>query len=126
MTGGDRDLREIFAALRREEEAWVPEFLVPRQPTQEPGRRRFPGKLIAATACLATIAAALLLRPTLPQKSYQSVALITAWKPPTGFLLQTPGSELLQTVPAIGEWPGGAMVSEPEQKQRPAEKTVSR
>ena len=126
MTGGDRDMREIFAALRREEKARVPEFVVPVRVGHEPGRGKIQGKLVAATACLATvIVVALWLRPTTPTKSYQSVALITAWKPPTNFLLDTPGRELLRTVPAIGEWPGGALASSPEQKQRPAGKQVS-
>ncbi len=122
MTGGDRDLREIFAALRREEEADVPEFVV----RQRPRRSGRPNKLIAATACVAvTIAAVLWLRPTPPQRSYKSVALITEWKPPTGFLLDTPGRELLRTVPAVADWPGGALLSEPEQRHRPATKQVS-
>ncbi len=34
----------------------------------------------------------------------QTVASITEWKAPTDFLLETPGSELLRTVPEIGQW----------------------
>jgi len=30
---------------------------------------------------------------------------ITEWKSSTDFLLRTPGLELLETVPRIGEWP---------------------
>lgn len=128
MTGGDRDLRERFAALRREEEARVPEFVVRSRRGNEPGKQRFSGKLIAASACLAaTIAAALwLLRPTQPPNAYEPVAVITEWKPPTNFLLDTPGRELLRAVPTIGEWPADAKAFGPEQPQRPAGKQISR
>src|SRR6476659_5864137 len=35
-----------------------------------------------------------------------SVASLAEWKAPTDFLLETPGRELLRTVPEIGEWRG--------------------
>lgn len=36
-------------------------------------------------------------------RSYQPAMLISEWRSPTGFLLRTPGEQLLKTVPRVGE-----------------------
>jgi anti-sigma factor RsiW len=94
----DRDLRERFAALRREDASQAPEF------SAVPGRARR-GKPAwsrwAAAAAMVIVAAVLLVkfypRPAPPTQS------ITEWKSPTDFLLETPGRGLLQT-PSFGPW----------------------
>ena len=135
MNGDDRDLRDRFAALRREEEARVPAMARLSRTGHEGDRRRSPGELIAATLCLAIIiAAALWLRPAFlrpqrgpnPNQGVASVAVasITDWKPPTSFLLETPGRELLRTVPAIGVWHGQPIPLGPDAKQRQPRRQV--
>jgi hypothetical protein len=122
MTEDDRDLRESFAALRSEEEARVPPM--PSLPLRaHKPRRRNLGRLVAATACLATIVAAgvwLLPGSRVPQEPNPELAAasITSWKPATDFLLDTPGRELLEGVPAIGEWHGAAMAPRPGERNR--------
>jgi len=107
----DRDLHDAFAAVRREEATQVPPFSMPSRIALEHRRRRWSGTLVAATACAAAlIVAAVSLRPkgrtthegASPEPA-QAIASITTWKPETDFLLNTPGRELLQGVPVIGE-----------------------
>jgi len=118
MTENDRelrdsfDLRERFAALRREEEAGAPRFGVRPVGRREAGRWRMALVLVAAAACLVVIVAGgLWLRRPLPEAGKPiasgSAASITAWKPATDFLLETPGRAMLTTVPAIGSVQGG-------------------
>lgn len=100
----DDDLRSRFAALRREEEGRVPQFKTRRSNATAPAWRL--GGLVAVTACLvATIVCVSLLQRTHPQmvrvRNRPAVSL-TQWNAPTDFLLETPGRELLRTVPAIG------------------------
>ncbi len=106
MTGDDRDLRDLFASLRAEEESSAPDLedLLRRQPVR--GRSKSAGRLIAAGALLAAaIAAVVWLLPEIEKPhGYRErpVAFITQWKSPTDFLLDTPGRDLLQTVPSVG------------------------
>jgi hypothetical protein len=106
MTDNDGDLRDRFAALRRQEEAQAPGFTGPTVSGRKQLRPRSPSILIAAAACLVSIAAAgLWLRTSShrPQSDLgKPAASIMEWIPPTDFLLVTPGHELLETVPAIG------------------------
>lgn len=112
MSGDDRELYESFAAVRREEEALAPRFSMPTLSAREV-RRRVRGRLVAVAACVAAmIAVAVWLRAG-SRVRHEATSLgpaqtasITAWKPATDFLLDTPGRELLQGVPAIGEWHG--------------------
>jgi hypothetical protein len=104
----DDDLRARFAALRREHEALAPEFIIPSRSWVEPAGRWSAGRLVGVTACLiAMVSGALWLgkAPSKPAGDGQPVASLMEWKAPTDFLLQTPGRELLQTVPAIGVVP---------------------
>jgi hypothetical protein len=54
----------------------------------------------------------------------QAPASITSWKPATDFLLQTPGRELVDGVPAIGEWDGVAFSPRDVEKHRQAVRSV--
>ena len=101
----DRDLRETFAAIRREEETRAPAI----RRLLERGRmkrvRRGRGALVPAL--LAGIVIALMvglsqvLQTATPPGGDPGTSL-TAWTPPTAFLLRTPGHELLSDAPPIG------------------------
>jgi len=115
----DDDLRARFAVLRKVEEAQAPEFSIPARRGADHGRRRRAGKLIAVAACLVTIVTVVIwLRVVSPKPDGNRVASITEWKAPTDFLLETPGRDMLRTVPAIGEWHDYTQVSKPG-KERP-------
>ena len=99
----DDMLRRRFAALRREEDQQAPEFARLWQPRA--GTRRRQARRFAAVASLLVALLALLwIRSVQRRPDDKTVASITEWKAPTDFLLVTPGSELLRTVPEIGEW----------------------
>lgn len=126
MTDDDRDLRERFARLKQEDRAHLPPFRVPR--ARETPRWGRPGRLAAAAAIV--LIAFVLARPDRtppPVTGHQGVDLGTvAWKSPTDFLLITPGSELMRTVPAVGspdDWtpidlPGRSPAPESTRSQR--------
>jgi anti-sigma factor RsiW len=95
----DRDLRERFASLRREDVLLAPDFaVVQRRPS---GGQPAWSRWAAAAAAMVMVAAVLLVkfypRPAAPAQS------LTEWKSPTDFLLETPGRGLLQT-PSFGPW----------------------
>ena len=111
-TGLDHDLRGRFAALRHEEEQQAPEFaaLWRHRPRSSRGKARW----LAVAACVVIVAAAVIWQRAPGRRPQDfSVASITEWKAPTDFLLETPGRELLRTVPAIGDWPGYAATAFP-------------
>jgi hypothetical protein len=105
LRGGDSDntLRRRFVALRREEDQQAPEFATLWK--ARAGKRRRQTRWFAATACaLIALLAFLWIRSVQRRHDDKTVASITEWKAPTDFLLETPGRELLRTVPEIGEW----------------------
>jgi len=130
MANDDRDLHEIFTAVRREEEALVPSMPLLSLTAKKHGRRHLPRKLAAVAICLAAvIAAAVWLLPrshVAREKSncepQQATASIASWKPATDFLLDTPGRELLQGVPDIGDWPVVVNAPRPGKSHRPLKK----
>jgi len=101
----DTVLRKRFAGLRQEEQQHTPAFA----PLWS-GRARAPhskGLWYVAAACvLIVVVAILLLRSEQTSRNEVSMVDITEWKAPTDFLLETPGREILQTVPEIGKWQG--------------------
>jgi hypothetical protein len=123
----DDDLGARFADLRSEEEALAPEFALPL-PSASRGRRRSVGKRIAFAASLVTATAVVLVLRFAPQKAHpepgRPVASLTEWKAPTDFLLETPGRELLRTVPAIGVWHDYTRATKPNRKHPPVSKKV--
>jgi hypothetical protein len=103
----DRDLRHRFAELRRKDRTNAREF---SSCLHRAGRRAKPIPLsvwVAVSAGLAVmIAAGAMLVPRSGRRNTGSPETsITEWKSGTDFLLRTPGLELLQTIPRIGEWP---------------------
>ena len=133
MTGNDRDfrdddLRDRFAALRREEEAQAPEFAVFSPGVAGHGRRRSRVKIMAVAACLVTVAAVVFWLRFVPQKAERApgkpAVSLTEWRAPTDFLLETPGRELLRTVPAIGVWHDYSKASRLRQKHPQVRKLV--
>jgi hypothetical protein len=126
----DDDLRARFAVLRREEEALAPEFALPR-PRVAQGQRRSVGKRIAFAASLVTAISVVVLVIALwfaqrfaprfdARKAHPGpgnpVASLAEWRAPTDFLLETPGRELLRTVPAIGVWHDYTQATKPNPK----------
>lgn len=101
----DDELRGRFIVLRREEEQSVPKFA-----SLWRGRARDPlgkGRWLVAAACALGVVACIFWPRSAQRKPQDvSVASITEWNSPTEFLLDTPGRELLRTVPRIGEWRG--------------------
>jgi hypothetical protein len=99
----DDMLLRRFSVLRREEEQQAPEFATLWK--ARAGARRRQGRWFAATACaLIALLAFLWIRSAQRSPEEKTVASITEWKAPTDFLLETPGRELLRTVPKIGQW----------------------
>ncbi|MGB9122039.1 MAG: hypothetical protein WCE73_15565 [Candidatus Angelobacter sp.] len=101
----DSVLRNHFVSLREEEQRRIPAFA-----SLWSGRACAPhskGLWYVAAACvLIVVVAILLLRSERPNRNEVSMVEITEWKAPTDFLLETPGREILQTVPEIGKWQG--------------------
>jgi hypothetical protein len=101
MSEDERDLRDLFARLKAEERPHVAPF---RAPTRRAPRRPLWVPRIAVAAAIALIAF-MLARPDHPPRNvaFETVDLGAAiWRSPTDFLLITPGSELMRTVPAVG------------------------
>ena len=89
----DEQLRGAFAELRRAETAHVPPYVAPAL-SRRASRRRVGSTL--AFAVLLLIALAVVMIPRRPPQPS-----LSAWRAPTDFLLQTPGRELLHSVPDL-------------------------
>jgi hypothetical protein len=109
MAHEDQDLRERFAALRREDAGRTTRFAVPgKQRAAAPRPVWLPA---IALAVLVVVGAGTFLftrqqrrEPPFPDRP------ITQWKSPTDFLLQTPGREVLRNVPVFTRWPESVAV----------------
>jgi hypothetical protein len=105
MASNDNDLRSLFEELRREDEARTPVFTLTRPSRMARGSRL--GRLVVLAASLAGLVACVFFLRLMrqPERLPGTPAVsLTEWKAPTDFLLETPGRELLRTVPAIGDW----------------------
>ena len=104
MTGHDHDLRARFDALRRVDAGAVPGFdlLIAEAAARRPRPVVLPATVAAAAAVMLVaglrFAAS---RPSVDITVSPSEPSLVTWRSPTGSLLQTPGSELLQTVPTL-------------------------
>ncbi len=117
----DPDLRERFEALRREEEAQAPAFAVPGARSRRPP----PLPAWAAAAALVIVAGAALWW-LLPRADENAAPLLvdwsaTVWRAPTDFLLETPGRDLLRTVPTLG---AGELRPEARNEKRSTDSTL--
>jgi len=89
----DDQLRNAFAELRRAEATQTPPYVAPAL-SRRPSRLRV-GSTLAFAALLLIVLAVVMIPRRPPQPS------ISAWRAPTDFLLQTPGRELLNSVPDL-------------------------
>src|SRR5262249_24023681 len=120
MEHSDRDLREQFVALRREDAAQAPGFVVAEQRrAAAPWSWRMPVIVLFAPALVAVLFFTLHRGPERPALGQS----ITEWKSPTDFLLQTPGREVLNRVPVFTQWPPG--VAQPAVTPKPFSKKRS-
>jgi hypothetical protein len=100
----DHDLRDRFAALRREDANHATPFetMLARARARRTGPpRRVVLGLVAIAAVLAAVGLAILL----PRRHRDGAPIDLAtvhWQAPTDFLLELPGAELLRTVPELG------------------------
>ncbi len=127
----DQDLRERFASLRREEAGRTPRFehvlqrarLRYAKARQESARQesgaqqgsaqgvragdhrgfRMWAPTAAVAACVAAVVAVLMFQPSHRPGTRGQVPQLADWRAPTDFLVDTPASELMRTVPRIGE-----------------------
>ena len=111
--GPDRDLRDLFARLKEEDRAHAPPFRDVRTTAVHSRKVGLRWALsLAAGAAAAIIVVALVITEDRgstqraarsPQPSLASpLVQHSAWISPTDFLLDTPGSALLRTVPTFG------------------------
>jgi len=107
---GEEELRELFQALRREEQRSVPGSPAPGslaliRERRTRVRRRLQAWALAGCACAAMLIATVLIRRPDPSNAHPSpdvpVASITQWRPPTEFLLETPGRAMLYATPVL-------------------------
>jgi hypothetical protein len=124
----DADLRQAFAALRREDAEKAPPFadLLADAPAEVGHRGRrlrwgVGGLLVAASLLAAVIVRVAARRP---EPTPAPMASVQQWAAPTAFLLKTPGHEILETVPRIGSRPPLAL-PEGEAPSRPLPKRRS-
>jgi hypothetical protein len=107
----DRDLRERFARLREEDRARTPSYHTTVAALAQRRRRRRPRwaiRLAAAAAAVVTITVAHQYRQAAVRRERARAEVRhrlparPSWAAPTDFLLNTPGSRLLNTVPSFG------------------------
>src|SRR5687767_3627552 len=93
----DADLRRAFSALRREEAKAAPTFeaVRARARSRRPHRLAPLGGLLVAASVAAAVLGIVVRRPDPPPP----MASVEEWIAPTDFLLNTPGREILETVP---------------------------
>ena len=109
MNDDDRELRAMFARLRRQDHAHVPPF---RIPAAHPVSLWAPPVKMAAAAAVVLVVVVLAV-PDSGQRGPPDQLVDpsdAAWHSPTDFLLLTPGRELLRTMPPIGSPQGWAPI----------------
>jgi hypothetical protein len=106
----DQQLREHFQELRRDETGSAPSFSVTcaaaYAKNRDFGRAMLKWRLaaVAAVALLLVVASVFLLQRPWPRGSEEAkMASLSDWRSPTEWLLQTPGRQLLKSVPKLGE-----------------------
>jgi hypothetical protein len=97
----DSDLRTHFANLREEDRSATPPF--GRTATAAPAFSRRSSLLGIALAALPVLAIALMLTVRTHRSTDAVPRGLAAWSSPTAFLLETPGKQLLNQTPKLGE-----------------------
>lgn len=92
----DDRLHDAFAELRHQETAHAPRFDALWRSRPAPARRLPMASLAVAMLLLITATFIVLRQMNKPQQPP-----ITAWHAPTDFLLQTPGRELIHSLPDL-------------------------
>jgi hypothetical protein len=103
----EADLRAAFAVVRSEDAAAAPSYEAVLAASRRIPQRRRPWLVPALTGTMAAavVAVALVAVTRRPEPRLPSPVSIEEWTAPTDFLLETPGRELLETVPNIGKVP---------------------
>ena len=103
----DDDLRDHFAKLRDEDQARAGEFYsFLRRTRPRPIGARLPAWIaVGAGLTVMIVAVVMSVEPSGHRAPQGPQPSITEWKSSTDFLLQSPGREILRSVPRIGEWP---------------------
>jgi hypothetical protein len=106
----DERIRHLFHKVREQDERETPSFSRTwnvarsrqRQDVETPWALAF--HIATALFIAIGVAAVLLMRPTTQRDdlNLQVAAGISSWQSPTDFLLSTPGSQFIQSVPSIG------------------------
>ena len=97
---GDREWRTLFATLRDEERVAAPPFRMPTAAPSHITRLQVAG----GTAILAIAAGALMIvtaESGIPDRVGPIDMDTTGWESPTDFLLDTPGVDLIRSVPVL-------------------------
>jgi hypothetical protein len=100
----DARLEAYFVSLRREDATQTPGF----ERVLGRGRQRFAGHswvlaIAASLVCAAVVVTVYRGLHPLRSPAFDAAApALAEWRSPTDFLLETPGRELLRTVPGIG------------------------
>lgn len=110
MTDDEQGIREAFRRQREEESLQAPSFerSIRARASSEPQstRARITGfrmrYLLAATAGLAAVALTLFIVTRRGSQTIPTDLPGTTWRGPTDFLLETPGRELLGSLPRSG------------------------
>jgi hypothetical protein len=103
----DDDLRSRFEALRRVDEKIAPEFgvLISRASARKHRSIVLPAALAAAAVVIAIVGRRFVTGrshpDTLGTGARPTTPSIVSWQSPTASLLQTPGLDLLRTVPTL-------------------------
>ena len=107
---GREEIAEWFRELRQTEERDAPPFnevweVARSQATRSRSRHLYyrVGTVAALFVFLAVPALWWQNRRQAPDVTVAQIASISQWKSPTAFLIETPGQQLLRTVPRIGD-----------------------
>ena len=96
----DTDLRARFHELRDEVNASAPPFLATATPKTKRRPVRWALGTVGATAALALLLWTTVFRSGRPAESIIDLSLV-AWTAPSDYLLETPGRDLLRSLPEI-------------------------
>lgn len=112
----DRDLQDLFRRLRDAESGLAPHYGVLLKRRRRMGVRRPAGRLALAAAAAAFIAVVAIYSTRSGRVGNSHFATL-AWRSPTDFLLDTPGHDLLSSVPTLAT--GAAPAASPEWRNQP-------
>jgi len=114
----DLELGQRFDELRDAERHVVPPFRALRRARPDLSGRRWTALALAALLLIVSISAVVfsthLRRVSFTSDDRIAARAIADWHPPTEFLLRTPGSELLTSMPSIPDAAARALVQSPK------------